>query len=237
MPARVLPACLACLLCHFSLFLSPALRADEQIFVSGGPALRYFEKHKVSSHDKFWGNFIHAGVLRYNQIKEEIPKEDTFTWMVFRPSYESRMTEAEFDVITEVENRIRPTGAKVVWFSSRDEFIEYINRGQDRSKVKISRLEYFGHSNKRNWMFDYSNRLDGAVAAPLCLHINDLPKLNHKSFAPNAYTRSWGCHSGEEYTNAWQRATGARMIGAVGKTDYSGGGIPVISTPGGYWTK
>lgn len=213
------------------------VRANEQIFISGGPALRYFERHKVSSHDKFWGNFIHAAVLRHKQIADTIPAGDTFTWLVFRPGYEARSREAEFDVPAEVENLIRPTGAKVVWFNNRDELINYLNRGQDRDKIKISRLEYFGHSNKRNWMFDYSNRLDGAVAEPLCLHLRDLSKIKSSSFAPGAYAQSWGCHSGEEYSAAWLKATGVRMVGAVGKTDYSGGGIPVLSTAGGYWTK
>lgn len=217
---------------------APALvRADEHIFVSGGPALRYFERHKVSSHDRFWGNFIHAAVLRHKQIADSIPAGDTFTWLVYRPGYASRTPEAEFDLLTEVERRIRPTGATIVWFDTRDQLVQYLNRGQDRSKIKIARLEYFGHSNKRNWMFDYSNRLDGAVAEPLCLHISHLRQIKSSSFARGAYTRSWGCHSGEEYSAAWQRATGVRMVGAVSKTDYSGGGIPIISTPGGYWTQ
>lgn len=217
--------------------LSPLPAAQEHLFVSGGPALRYFERHKVNTHDRFWGNFIQSALVRHKQIASTIPQGDLFTWLVFRPGYESRSREAETSLVAEVERLIQPTGAKVVWFSSRDEFIDYINRGQDRSQIKIARLEYFGHSNKLNWMFDYSNRLDGAVAEPMCLHVRDLRKLNRGAFASGGYAHSWGCHSGEAYSEAWQRATGVRMVGAVGKTNYSSGGIPFISTPGGYWTK
>jgi len=227
-------------LCLFAIVLSLApslLSANEHLFISGGPALRYFERHKVNTHDRFWGNFIHAAVLRHKEIAPSIPPGDTFTWLVFRPAYATRTPEAQTDLIAETERRIRPTGAKIIWFNNRDELIQYLNHGQDRSKVKIARLEYFGHSNKRNWMFDYSNRLDGAVAEPLCLHIDHLRQIKSSIFARGAYTRSWGCHSGEEYSAAWLRATGVRMLGAVGKTDYSGGGIPTISTPGGYWTQ
>jgi hypothetical protein len=214
-----------------------SLRAQEHIFISGGPALRYFERHKVNTHDVFWGNFIQAAIVRHRQIAPTLPAGHLFTWLIFRPAYERRVPEAKFDLIAEVEKRIQPTGARIVWFHDRDELIRYLNEGQDRSKIKISRLEYFGHSNKRNWMFDYSNRLDGAVAEPACLHLRDLPKIKRTAFAPDAYTRSWGCHSGEEYSGAWLKSTGVPMVGAIGKTDYSNGGIPFISTPGGRWTQ
>jgi hypothetical protein len=217
---------------------SPALSAtEEHIFVSGGPALRYFERHKVNTHDVFWGNFIQAALARHRQIASQIPPDAQFTWLVFRPGYERRSPEAKIDLIAEVEKSIKPTGANLIWFSHRDELIHYINEGQDRRQVPIARLEYFGHSNKRNWMFDYSNRLDGAVADYGCLHVRDLPRLKRTAFAPHAVTQSWGCHSGEEFSAAWRKATGVPMIGAIGKTNYSNGGIPFISTPGGRWTQ
>jgi len=215
----------------------PLHAAEEHIFISGGPALRYFERHKVNTHDVFWGNFIQAALVRHKQIAPSIPPGARFTWMVFRPGYERRTPEAQFDLLAEVEKRIAPTGASVVWFSHRDELIDYLNRGQDRKVLKIARVEYFGHSNKRNWMFDYSSRLDGAVADFGCLHVRDLPKIRKDVFTPGAYARSWGCHSGEEYSGAWQKSTGVPMVGAIGKTDYSNGGIPFLSTPGGRWTQ
>lgn len=215
----------------------PLSAAEEHIFISGGPALRYFERHKVNTHDVFWGNFIQAGQMRYRQIAPDLPPDARFTWLVFRPGYERRGPEAQTDLIAEVEKRIQPTGATLIWFSHRDELIHYLNEGHDRRQLPIARIEYFGHSNKRNWMFDYSNQLDGAVADYGCLHVKDLPKIRRSIFTPDAYAQSWGCHSGEEYSAAWLKSTGIHMIGAIGKTNYSNGGIPFISTPGGRWTR
>lgn len=213
------------------------LSADEHIFVSGGPALRFFERHKVNTHDRYWGNFIQGALPRWRQIRGEIKDSEAFTWMLFRPGYITRGKEQNQDLIAEAERMIAPTGAKIIWFNDRDELLHYINHGQDRRKIKIARLEYFGHSNKKNFMFDYSNRLDGAVAEPKSLHLRDLSKINRSAFRSDAYCRSWGCHSGEEYSAAWRRAVGVPMLGAVGKTDYSSGGLPVISTPGGRWVQ
>ena len=42
--------------------------------------------------------------------------------------------------------------------------------------------------------------------------------------------------SGEEFSQRWRMIVGRPMVGAVGKTDYSEGGIPKLSTgKGGTW--
>jgi hypothetical protein len=33
----------------------------------------------------------------------------------------------------------------------------------------------------------------------------------------------------------WKAATGVPMWGAIGKTDFSTGELPALSTPGGHW--
>lgn len=213
------------------------LFGGEHIYVSGGPALRYFEKHKENSHDRFWGNFIQAAMARFEEWKSEMDPNDQFTWLIHRPGYVSRGEEMGTNLIERVENWIRPSGARIIWFTDRDELIDYLNNGQDRDKIKIERFEYFGHSNKRNFMFDYSNRFDAAVIASQCLHQDHLKKINRGIFDRSAYVKSWGCHTGEEYSQYWRRATGVPMIGAIGKTDYSNASVPVISTPGGRWTQ
>ena len=54
----------------------------------------------------------------------------------------------------------------LVWFRSTQELINYINNGQSgRGNLKISGFEYFGHSNKACFMFDYSNNIDSASKA------------------------------------------------------------------------
>jgi hypothetical protein len=227
----------SCRLFLFVLLLVSPGRADEQVFISGGPALRYFERGKRNTHDVYWGNFIDAGLARLKVVQPEFGTGDTLTWLVFRPAYASRTGEQKTDLIAEVEKKIAPTGAKIVWFEDRDGLLRYLNEGQPRKQVKVARLEYFGHSNKRCWMFDYSNTLDGGSAETLVLHLNDLSKIDRGIFSTRAYCRSWGCHSGEQYSSAWRTKLGVPLIGAIGKTDYSRGGIPIISTPGGRWAQ
>jgi hypothetical protein len=217
--------------------LSGVTYAGEHIYLSGGPALRYFEKHKENSHDRFWGNFIQAAMARFEEWKAEMEPGDQFTWLIHKPGYVTRGKEMGVDLIEKTENWIRPTGARIIWFTERDELIDYLNQGQDRREVKIKRFEYFGHSNKRNFMFDYSNRFDAAVIETQCLHQNHLKKINRGIFARDAYVKSWGCHTGEEYSKYWRRATGVPMIGAIGKTDYSNASVPVLSSADGKWAQ
>jgi len=218
------------------LSLSSLQAANELIFISGGPSLRTFERHKPAPHDRFWGNFITSGLARYQEIKGQIG-EDTFTWLIHRPGYERRSEEIGHDLIQEIKNMVEPTGAQIIWFNTRHELVDYLNKGQKRSKTKISHLEYFGHSNRLNWCFDYSNQIDGMVQENMCLHIRHLGKIKKGLFTRNAFTKSWGCHSGESYSEAWYRATGTRMWGAIGKTNYASGGVPKLSTSAGEWVK
>jgi len=108
----------------------------------------------------------------------------------------------------------------LVWFRSTEELIRYINNGASgRSGLKISGFEYFGHSNKYSFMFDYSS--DVYATSTAWLHEHDLGKLSRWAFASKAYCQSWGCHTAESFSKAWKRATGTFMVGAQGKTDYS----------------
>jgi hypothetical protein len=97
--------------------------------------------------------------------------------------------------------------------------INYLNGGQPRNAVKIASLDWFLHSNKAAFMFDYSNEIDSASKS--WLHENELGRINRGIFAPKALVKSWGCHTGESMSKKWRRATGVPMVGAVGKTDYS----------------
>jgi hypothetical protein len=65
-----------------------------------------------------------------------------------------------------------------------------------------------------------------------------LKRIHRGIFTHNAVVKSWGCHTGESMSKFWRQATGKRMIGAIGKTDYSkcpaNGWIPQLS-PGARW--
>ena len=71
----------------------------------------------------------------------------------------------------------------LVWFGPGREVIDYLNHGQPRDQVKVTGFEYFGHSNRACFMFDYSNNIDSATKS--WLHENDL-KQNQSSCL-----RSW----------------------------------------------
>ena len=81
-------------------------------------------------------------------------------------------------------------------------------------------------------MMDYSNEIIGVCTS--WLHENDLKALKRSAFHRKAQCRSYGCHTGESMSAKWRSATGVRMWGAHGKTDYANPLKPVIS-PGGYW--
>ncbi|HRQ88969.1 MAG TPA: hypothetical protein PLA50_09240 [Bacteroidia bacterium] len=211
---------------------------DEYIIVSGGPSLMAWESYRREAHrhDRWWGNFIRTARFRIEQLQKATNGTVNITWLVYRPGYETRQAEDGQPLISNIESVRDKYKIRLVWFSSADELISYINSGQNRSSVKVSGFEFFGHSNKFCFVFDYSNHILGASRA--YLHQSDLNRINRKAFARGAYCKSWGCHSGEAFVAEWKRVTGVKMIGAIGKTDYSKtyeGSLPFVS-PGGRWT-
>jgi hypothetical protein len=112
-------------------------------------------------------------------------------------------------------------GVNLVWFDQGQEVIDYLNQGKPRDRVKIANFEFYGHSNRACFMFDYSNEIDSGSKS--WLHENELSRIHRGLFTRDAFIKSWGCHSGESMTKKWRRATGKKMIGAIGKTDYANG--------------
>jgi len=221
---RLLP-----ILCWLSL-LSLPLQANDIVLISGGPALRSFEKYKKASHDKYWGNFIDSALTRAEELKKDLKAGDKIVWLVFRPSYVSRTTEDQTDYLKIIEERSAKVGLSPIYFDNKTQLFTLLRRDGSKERPNICRLEYFGHSNKKCWMFDYSNRVDGGALEPLVVHVDDLQKISGSSFTSDAECVSYGCHSGEEFSQRWRMIVGRPMVGAVGKTDYSDGGMPKLST-------
>jgi hypothetical protein len=204
----------------FLAVVAPEVRADQEyLIVSGGPALRRWEnlRRAGEQHDRWWGNFIATAVTRIREIRRTQPTMPV-TWLVYRDAYARRGAEDQKPYTSWVAEKA-VLGIKIVYFTTGDELISYINRGQGRGRTKISGFEYYGHSNKFCFMFDYSS--EGYGVSSSWLHQNDLRKINGSAFAPNAYCHSWGCHTGEAMSQKWQEATGIWMVGAYGKTDYT----------------
>src|SRR5207253_3083087 len=121
----------------------------------------------------------------------------------------------------------------LVWFDNGADVINYLNNGQPRKELRVADFEYFGHSNKACFMFDYSNHIDSACKS--WLHENDLTKISRKIFTHDPFIKSWGCHTGEQMSKKWFYATGTRMIGAVGKTQYMMEELPVLVSQSDHW--
>jgi len=211
---------------------------DEYILIVGGPSLLQWENYRREEHrhDRWWGNFVRAARIRIQQLQKATNDEINITMLVYRPGYVTRAQEDGDPLISHIESVRDKYKVRLVWFSTTPEMINYVNRGQNRSQMKVSGFEYFGHSNKYCFVFDYSNEILGA--SKVFLHQSQLSQFDRKVFAKGAYCKSWGCHSGESMSAAFRKATGHKMIGAVGKTDYSDVWqqmLPYVS-PGGRWT-
>ena len=229
-PMMRIPIFLGLILCA-----AIAARAEDIVLISGGPALRSHERFKPNTHDRYWANFIDSDLARVKELRQELPK-DRITWLVFRPGYLRRGSEDKQDYLKILEERGQLHGLTPIYFDDKDQFFTLLRRDGSPARPKIARLEYYGHSNKKCWMFDYSNRVDGGAIEPLVVHVDDLENISGSSFTPNAMCVSYGCHSGEEFSQRWRMIVGRPMVGAVGKTDYSAGGMPKLSEgKGGSW--
>ena len=213
-------------------------KSMEHIVVSGGPALLSWEHLRLpkDQHDKWHFNFIRPARVRMEKLFQIYGKNTQITWLVYQPAYQKRQREDRKAHISNIQSVQRKFGVSLVWFTKGEDVINYINRGKNRRQHKISTVDFFLHSNKHCFMFDYSCEILGCSKA--FLHESDLKKIRRSVFAKSAQSRSWGCHTGELMSQSWRKATGTRLWGAVGKTDYSkmneNGWMPILS-PGGRW--
>ena len=206
------------------------LPPGEYVILTGGVSLYMWEKHKAQPHDNWWLNFIRASRIRMEQLRSQFGPTYPITWLVYEPAYRRRGQFQEkddlFGIIRSVEEAYQ---VKLIFFSSQSQLLDILNSRPN----KIAGLDYFGHSNKACLMFDYSNEIGSA--SKVWLHENELKRLRRGIFASGAYVKSWGCHTGESMSQKFRSATGIKMIGAKGKTQYMTHELPYISTPGGFW--
>jgi len=216
-------------------FALPALaQSGEHVIVSGGVSLNQWEKFKAEPHDKWWLNFVRAARIRIAQLKESDPNTP-ITWLVYQPAYRRRMAEESIDAFGIINSVRDAYGVRLIYFNKGSDIVDYINQGQPRDRLKIATFEFFGHSNKACFMFDYSNEIDSGSKA--WLHENELTRIRRGVFAPGATVKSWGCHTGESMSKKWYQATGVRMDGAIGKTQYLTHDLPALSSVGGRWAR
>ncbi len=211
-------------------------QSREDIVLTGGPALRFMEHGKGDvSHDVYWFNFVDASVIRLKELKANAKPDEVVTWLIYRPAYAARSQEMGMDLLAQLQEKAKAIGCQLVYFNNQAELIAYLNKGYDRNKVKIAAFDYFGHSNKACFLFDYSNTIDTMSIA--WLHVKDLRLIHDDIFAKKAACKSWGCHSGEMYSKWWKSHFDVPMIGAMGKTDFAHGGEPQLSNSDGKWVQ
>jgi hypothetical protein len=206
---------------------------NEWILLVGGPSMHQWEQYKAQPHDHWWANFVHAARLRTEQLRLELGPDAKITWLIYKQGYIDRSKQENQDLVSNIEAGREKFNIDIHWFNRGPEVINYLNTGQNRDRVKVAGFEYFGHSNKACFMFDYSSNLDSASKS--WLHESDLTRIDRRVFARGVYAKSWGCHTGEEMSKKWYSATGTHMIGALGKTQYMMEELPILTSENGRW--
>lgn len=206
---------------------------DEWIIVVGGVSLHQWEKYKEEPHDHWWANFVHAARIRTEQLRAQLGPDAKITWLVYKPGYVDRGKQEGQDLIANINSVRDKYNLRLIYFNHGTEVIDYLNHGEPRSQVKIAGFEYFGHSNRACFMFDYSNVVDSS--SKCWLHESELSKIDRHAFSKGAFVKSWGCHTGEEMSKEWHAATGVRMWGALGKTQFMDEELPILTSAGGKW--
>jgi hypothetical protein len=225
------------LLVIFSLAVAVAAQAraagGEYILLVGGPSLHQWEQYKAYPHDHWWANFLHAARLRTEQVRAQNGPAAMVTMLVYKQGYLDRAKQEHQDLISYINSVGEKFHLNLIYFQNGSDVINYLNNGQNRERLKITGFEYFGHSNRACFMFDYSNNIDSACKS--WLHDSELTKISRGIFARRAYIKSWGCHTGEEMSKKWYSATGTHMIGAVGKTQYMMEELPILVSQSDKW--
>src|SRR6266849_10687747 len=187
------------LICSLSIVALAANAADiprgEWILLVGGPSLHQWEQYKSQPHDHWWANFVRAARLRTEQLRAQLGPDATITWLVYKQGYLDRAKQEHQDLISLIDSVGEKFHLNLIYFQNGGDVINYLNDGQNRERLKITGFEYFGHSNRACFMFDYSNNIDSACKS--WLHDSELTKIRRRDFARGAYVKSWGCHTGE----------------------------------------
>ncbi|MES2476110.1 MAG: hypothetical protein V4640_10030 [Verrucomicrobiota bacterium] len=206
----------------------------EHVIVTGGPALRKWEDLRVEEdrHDRWWANFVRASTVRIDEIRKAYGPSAPIVWMVYQPGYTTRGRADGKPYTSWIAEQAAKRRATLVWFNGSGDFISKLN---SRPRGSVETFDFFGHSNRYAFMFDYGN--DIMAASTAWLHEKDLPRIKSSIFSANSYCKSWGCHTGESMSKVWKSALGLPLEGASGPTSYvevGKGNLPVVK---GRWVR
>ena len=208
--------------------------AGDHIVVTGGPTLRKWENYRVTEdqHDRWWANFVRASTLRIAEIRLAYGSDAPITWMVYQPSYQARGREDGKPYTSWIAEQAAKRRVSLVWFSSSNNFISLLN---SRPRGSVQSFDFFGHSNKYAFMFDYGNEI--MAVSTQWLHEDDVRRISSSIFDRNAYCKSWGCHTGESMSAVWKSNLGLPLEGARGPTTYTNVGQGTLPVVHGSWVR
>ena len=206
----------------------------DHVIVTGGPTLRKWENLRVpeDQHDRWWANFVRASTLRMAEIRLAYGSGAPIVWMVYQPSYQARGREDGKPYTSWIAEQAAKRRVTLIWFNSSGGFIQTLN---SRPRGSVKTFDFFGHSNRHAFLFDYGN--DIMAASTAWLHERELPRIKASIFDRNAYCKSWGCHTGESMSGFWKRATGVALEGARGPTSYVNVGRGTMPSVRGSWAR
>ena len=221
--------------CSGLLGLSSTATAEENyVILCGGPALRKWEDLRVKKdqHDRWWANFVRASTIRMDEIRRVKGNNAKIVWMVYRKGYTQRGIEDGKPYTQWIGEQAAKRKASLVWITDGQDFVRKLNKLPSGS---VASFDFFGHSNKHCFLLDYS--ADIMAASSSYLHEKELYAIRGRVFAKYAHCQSWGCHTGESMSAYWKSATGKKLIGARGKTNYVTVGKGVLPSVSGSWIR
>src|ERR1700737_4074042 len=148
----------------------------EGIIVVGGPSPHQWEQYKSQPPDHWWANFVHAARLRTEKLREGLPPDAPITWLVYKQGYLDRAQQEHQDLIGFINSVADKFNLNMIYFQNGSDVINYLNTGQDRRRLKVAGFEYFGHSNRACFMFDYSSNVDSSSQS--FLHESQLRQIH-----------------------------------------------------------
>ena len=193
-----------------------------------------WEKYKKQPHDHWWANFVRAGRIRTEQIRAQDPNAQ-ITWLVYKQGLCRSRGAGKAGPDRPHQHSVRDKyNLKLIYFNKGDEVINYLNNGQPRDRVKIANFEFFGHSNAKCFMFDYSSTIESACKS--WLHENELTQNQPRASSPGTRSSRAGAVTPAKACrrNGWPRI-GIPMWGVIGKTQYMMDELPVLSSKNGKW--
>src|ERR1043165_8762341 len=142
-------------------------------------------------HSRWRAIFVRAARIRTEQLRTALGPEAKITWLVYKQGYIDRARQEHQDLLSYIDSVREKFNLNLVYFQNGTDVINYLNSGHPRDRVKISGFEYFGHSNRACFMFDYSSNVDSASKS--FLQENQVGAIHRNAFTHDATIRSWGC--------------------------------------------